>query len=90
MLEAQRAYDEGIAVVNVVSYAIEDDEEALELHKEIARAGGGKYYTADNQEELQEVLRQIGAQNAGFCCLPAGLFFALLGMGLYANARRKR
>src|SRR3989338_6300037 len=58
--EANKTFREGIAVINVVSYAIDKaDVNAAEQHQKIAVAGGGKYFSANNSEQLKEVLYKI-------------------------------
>ncbi|MDO8339495.1 MAG: VWA domain-containing protein [Candidatus Burarchaeum sp.] len=78
VLEAQKTTDEGIAVINVISYSLADDPAAKAQHQQIAAAGGGKYYTAENKDELKQAFQKIEQDQGGgsVCCLPAfGLLF---------------
>jgi len=88
--EAEETYEDGIAVIDVISYAMGDsydDELALEMHEEIAAAGGGNYYTADDEEELEEAFREIErSDSSDICCLPA-FILPLLLVGLYVRRR---
>ena len=81
VLEAQRTYDQGIAVINIVSFAIED-EEIMEIHEEIAEAGGGKYYSAEDKDELIEAFEEI-VEDEGFCCIPAAMLSFIIGASLF-------
>lgn len=76
VLEAQETYEQGIAVIDVVSYNIDPyDTVTVQQHKDIAAAGGGKYYTADNADDLKGALTAIKReQSGGACCLPTFLF----------------
>ncbi|MDO8553654.1 MAG: VWA domain-containing protein [Candidatus Micrarchaeota archaeon] len=81
ILEAQKTFQQGIAVINVVSYSIDESEVSIvEQHKEIARAGGGKYYTADNAAQLKTAFTSIKKeQPSSTCCLPL-IVFGFVGL----------
>ncbi|HLD59584.1 MAG TPA: VWA domain-containing protein [Candidatus Bilamarchaeaceae archaeon] len=82
VLEANKTFSEGIAVINVVSYAIDQKEiKAMETHKEIAKAGGGKYYTAQTKEELKSALEDIKKEQST-CGLGLALF-GLIGLAIF-------
>ncbi len=76
VLEAQKTFQQGIAVINVVSYSIDESEvSTVEQHKEIARAGGGKYYAAADAGQLKQAFTKIKQEQTGStCCLPAFIF----------------
>lgn len=75
---AKRAYDEGYAVVNVIAYDI--DPTQLEYAERIARAGGGKMYTAANQAELESALTQASGSSSFPCCFPTLILGSLVGL----------
>jgi len=89
--EAKLARDQGIAVIDVISYAMgtsQDDIDAKAEHQQIAVAGGGKYYTADDEAQLADAFRKIREEDSSSsCCLPIFIFPALLLGGLYVRYR---
>ena len=78
---AQTALSGGIKVINVVGFDIQGSSAATDLQA-IATAGGGKYYPADNANQLSSSLQQ--AYTGGYdddyssCCAPAALMGVVL------------
>ena len=82
VLEAQKTTDEGIAVINVISYSLADDPAAKAQHQQIAAAGGGKYYTAENKDELKQAFQKIEQDQGGsssVCCFPTFVLLFIAG-----------
>jgi len=93
VLEAQKTKDEGIAIINVISYSLGNDTAAIVQHQQIAAAGGGKYYTAENKDELLQAFQKIEQDQGGgssFCCLPAFVLAAIFGCALFVRSREMR
>lgn len=76
-----------IKVINVVGFAISDGSVAYQDLTEIASAGKGKYYPAQDSDQLASSLTQAYNDSGGSCCAPAFLFLALVGSAVFLNTR---
>lgn len=82
---AEQIRNSGIGVVNVVGYTLDPSSAAAQQAQEIAQAGGGRYYSAQNADELQGALTDI--TGGGSCCPSTLLLLALPLLGFIANRR---
>lgn len=86
---AQYANSRGVDVVNVVGFALTGS--AVTQMQNVAAAGNGQYYSADDASQLSSALSQAytsagGSTSGGMCCAPAVLVFG--AAGLFALSRR--
>lgn len=75
-LEAGEIYNKNIGIVHVIGYLIGD--EAEQKAKEIAQAGGGKYYPVNNTADLERALGSITQESPSFSCCPGAALLILV------------
>lgn len=78
---SQRAKSMGIDVIHVIGYDVEPGSSTEEQLKNIASAGGGKYYSAEDAGQLNQALQQAYKESTEevCCCGPALILLAGLG-----------
>lgn len=85
---AQNTVAGPIKVINVVGFAISNSSGAYQDLIEIAAAGKGKYYPAQDADELASSLTQAYNEGGGgICCLPAFMLLGLVYAGVFLSAR---
>ena len=79
---AGQIYQNGTAKIHVVGFLLGDTAEQKAM--QIAQAGGGRYYGANDTSELTQALQQIESEGALPPCCPAIILPGLLVLtGLY-------
>lgn len=84
---AGQIYDENIGEVHVIGYLIGDSAE--ETAKSIAQAGGGKYYSVENADQLEAALTEIKNDDLDVCCCPSAMLLVLPFLGIFLSFRGK-
>ena len=78
----------GIKIINVVGLGIGNTTSAQTNLQAIATAGSGKYYSADDANQLSSSLTQAYNDSSGeSCCGPAAMFFVLIPAALFFSRR---
>ena len=83
---AKQACNEGISVVNVIGYTLNQSQ--MEAARKIANAGCGKFYTANNELELKQALFQASQKDNTLLYLGIGAVVVVLIL-LYLYFRKK-
>lgn len=90
VIQAGRIYNESTGTVHVIGYLI--GGEAEENAREIAQAGGGKYYPVNNTAELENALGRISG-NTGSpipCCASVIILAAIAFVGIGQGPKRSK
>lgn len=82
---AQNAVAGPVHIINVVGFAIDTNSEEYANLQQLATAGNGKYYSADNADQLASSLTE--AYRGSSCCVP---FFALGAIACAAVLRGRK
>lgn len=84
---AQNTVAGPIKVINVVGFTIADGSVAYQDLNEIASAGKGKYYPAQDADQLASSLTQAYNDGGGSCCGPAFMLLILVGSVVFLNTK---
>jgi len=78
-----------IKIINVVGFDISNSSSAQQDLQEIATAGGGKYYSAQDAGQLASSLTQAYQSGSnGACCLPSLGLPALVGAAFFYSRKK--
>lgn len=82
---AGQIYNQNVGKVHVIGYMIGGTAETTA--EQIAVAGGGKYYSVDNSQELEQALQNIRDEEEVTCC-PGIALLGLLPVAVFLSRRQ--